>query len=78
MIETLMDEAQDIARDKAEPMRQQAQESMHAALTAEIERLGHLQRLNGSIRDEEITYFQERLRQSEELIAQASVELQAV
>ncbi len=55
-----------------------AESDMRASLTAELERLRQLQRINPSIRDEEIAYLQHRIEECALHIRHAKLQLQAL
>ncbi len=78
ILEQLASQAQDIARDQIPPLIDAAMQQTTAALNSEVERLQELQRLNGSVRDEEILYFQQRLQDSLAYIQQAGIDLQGL
>ncbi|MDR3442587.1 MAG: RNA polymerase-associated protein RapA [Legionella sp.] len=57
---------------------EQAKEQMKKSISHEINRLEALQRINPSIRDEEINFFKQQLQDSEEYMDKATLKLQAL
>jgi len=70
--------AQRYASAELPAILKQAIERMEESLNGEVQRLEALQRINPSIRDEEIEFFRNQIRESSAAIARASMQLQAL
>ncbi|MFT6897747.1 MAG: ATP-dependent helicase HepA [Paraglaciecola sp.] len=70
--------AQTQGEQSAERVRQQCQDTMGELLGGELERLKSLQKVNPSIRDEEIDHLQLQIESLQQVISQARVNLEAV
>lgn len=69
---------QSLADKEIIPVKKSAKENMSRSLTSELERLTELQKLNPSIRDEEITYLKNIIEVSKQQIDHAKYKLQAI
>jgi len=77
-LESLLSQAQLQAEKKAQPLIAEAQRNANNLLNGELQRLKELKRLNGTVREAEIDFFEQQLVRVQEYIENASVELQAL
>jgi ATP-dependent helicase HepA len=77
-LEALIQQAQQFAEKKAQPLINEAQRNANTMLNGELQRLQELKKLNGSVREAEITFFEQQLAKVQEHIENTSVELQAL
>ncbi|MDB6062700.1 MAG: polymerase-associated protein RapA [Verrucomicrobiaceae bacterium] len=77
-IASMQEHAAKFAAAQLPALIETAQTQLHAALNIEIERLAALQKINASIRVEEIEFFREQLAQGSAAIAQAALQLQGL
>jgi ATP-dependent helicase HepA len=70
--------AQQLGEQKADEIRQQCLQNMQDLLGAEFVRLATLQKVNPSIRNEEIEHIQSQIDNLQEVIEEARVNLEAV
>jgi len=77
MLGEILDQAQAIAELETKGLLEAAQDRVHAMVGGELERLRLLQKVNPSIRAEEIEFFEIQQAEALAYIAQASLEPQA-
>ena len=77
-IRTLLEKSRNLAEKQAPKLKQQATERTNDILQTEIDRLLHMRIVNPNIRHEEIEYFKNQLEITLELIATASIRLDAL
>lgn len=77
-LEVLVENAQSKANEKAAPLIDAAKLNAKQILNEELSRLRELKKLNGSVRDAEIDFFENQLDKAEQHITHAVAELQAV
>jgi ATP-dependent helicase HepA len=78
LMKTLADTATEKAAVRAQVLTSEAQTRAIAALSAELQRLLDLRRLNDYVRPEEIALAREQLERTKEAIAQARLRLDSV
>ncbi len=77
-IDTLLAHAEKLASTELGPLQQAARERMTTLITQETERLRALKKVNPSVREEEIRWFEDLAAINHDLIDKATLELQAV
>jgi len=77
-IHPLIGKAQELATARLVEVQQQAQELMQQKLNAQIERLQALQKLNPSVRPEEIAYLQQQQQELTDYISKARLKFDAL
>lgn len=77
-VERKMEQASAHAQQQLQAVLNAAEQRMREDLGAELERLRALRQLNGSIREDEINFLQQRIDQSAAHIQQASLQLQGL
>ena len=77
-IELILKQSNQLAEQQMQQTINSAQETMYTEMTYELHRLQALQKINPTVRNDEITYVQEQIRQTKEYIDQALLKLQAV
>ncbi len=77
-IDTMMGHARHLAEKNVPGLIEQAQAELEAQLSTEIKRLISLQAKNPLIRDEEIHYLENRLKQGQEYILKTGLDVQAL
>ena len=77
-IRQLVHHAEDVAREKFVPIRQQALADMSSQLDEEIRRLQALAQVNPNVRPEEIDFMVDRKNQLSAVIAKSQIRLDAV
>ena len=70
--------SQKLADEKCMKIKQSAIELMHDQLNHELERLISLKNINPSIRDEEVNYLEDMIKESNQCIDRAKFQLQAI
>ncbi len=70
--------SQEMADEKINQIKSASRHKMHTALSTELDRLKSLQKVNPSIRDDEIDYLQQFIRLSNAHIERAKYQLQGV
>lgn len=78
LTQPLIEQTQKLADQKLQSLKDMALKNMHNDLGKELERLKALQKVNKSIRDDEIDYMQQRIDLSAEQIGRANFQLQAI
>ncbi len=78
VIRTLLEKSRNLAEEQAPKLKQQAIERTNDILQTEVDRLLHMRIVNSNIRLEEIEYFKNQLEITSELIATASIRLDAL
>lgn len=78
LLKTLSETAADRAAERAQVLIREAQARATAALSAEVQRLVDLQRVNDHVRPEEVALAREQLERTREAIGQARLRLDAV
>jgi ATP-dependent helicase HepA len=78
LLKTLSESAAERARERARTVIAEAQAKAAAALSAEVQRLVDLQRVNDHVRPEEIALAREQLERTSEAIGRARLRLDAV
>jgi ATP-dependent helicase HepA len=73
-----LESAQQFAEQSAMTIRQQCQQNLQELLGEELERLTNLQKVNPSIRDEEIEHLERQLTSLKAVISDARISLEAV
>ena len=74
----MVDQGKVIAELSQQEIRENAINTMQASLGEEVSRLEALQKINPTIRDEEINFFKEQISASGKFINHATLKLQAV
>ncbi|MCP5169574.1 MAG: RNA polymerase-associated protein RapA [Hahellaceae bacterium] len=77
-IDTLLQHAETLASAQLDPLKQEARARMATLISQETQRLRALQKVNPSVREEEIIWFEDLSAINQELIDRAALELQAV
>ena len=77
-LETMLEYSNQIAEKQRHEVNEQAKTQMKKTLGQELNRLQALQKINPSIRDEEIAFFQEQIKANENFINNAPLKLQAL
>ena len=78
VIRTLLDKLRKLAEQESLKLKQQAAERINDILQREVDRLEHMRKVNSNVRLEEINYFKDLLEVTSELIASASIRLDAL
>jgi ATP-dependent helicase HepA len=78
VIRTLLEKSRNLAEEESPILKQQAAERTHDILQREVDRLEHMRKVNSNVRPEEIKYFRNQLQVTSELIASASIRLDAL
>jgi ATP-dependent helicase HepA len=78
MLKTMLDTATEQAETRSAALKGAAQEKAVAALTADVQRLLDLRKINDHVRPEEIALAQEQLERTRAAIAQARLRLDAL
>ena len=77
-LEKMIDIAQSQATSLSQPLMTEAERQVNVTIGGELDRLTELRKLNGTIRDEEIHFIENRKTEALKHIANASAELQAI
>ena len=77
-LESMIDQAQTLAKQQGAPLISEAKQQIEQANDEEIGRLLELQKLNDTVRDEEIDYFRRQKDEALARLSEASAELQAI
>ena len=77
-IEAIIEKANALAGEKLPALIENAQKFSRERLQTEVARLKALQAVNPAIRDEEIEYFTDQIKQAEEHLQRATLEIQAI
>ncbi|MEE3240104.1 MAG: RNA polymerase-associated protein RapA [Pseudomonadota bacterium] len=77
-LEKMIDIAQSQATSLSQPLMTEAEQQVNITIGGELDRLTELRKLNGTIRDEEIHFMENRKTEALKHIANASAELQAI
>ena len=77
-LEKMIDVAQTQAAVLSQPLMTEAERQVNITVGGELDRLSELKKLNGTIRDEEIHFIENRKTEALKHIANASAELQAI
>jgi ATP-dependent helicase HepA len=77
-LEKMIDVAQTQAAVLSQPLMTEAERQVNITVGGELDRLSELKKLNGTIRDEEIYFIENRKTEALKHIANASAELQAI
>ncbi|PTY07145.1 RNA polymerase-associated protein RapA [Opitutaceae bacterium EW11] len=77
-LKAMVDGAKEIAEADSQTLKQSAQARAQAALSADIQRLVDLRRVNENVRPEEIDLARQRLELTQQAIAQARLRLDAI
>jgi len=77
-IHPLIGKAQELATVRLVEVQQQAQAQMQQALSSQVERLQALQKLNPSVRPEEITHLQQQQQELTDYISKARLKFDAL
>ena len=77
-VEKLMTQARGLVDALLTKVRIDAQEQLQQEVCAELERLQALQKINTGIRDSELTFLEEKLKDSKALIQRSEFQLQAL
>jgi ATP-dependent helicase HepA len=78
VIRALLDKSRNLAEEESPKLKQQAAERTHDILQREVDRLKHMRKVNSNVRPEEIEHFRNQLQVTSELIASASIRLDAM
>jgi len=78
VIRTLLEKSRNLADKEAPELKRQAQERTIEILQKEVDRLTHMRKVNSNVRIEEIEHFKNQLEVTSELIASASIRLDAL
>ena len=78
ILQKLLTQTQQLADIKLKDIKSSATQHMNSDLGDELERLSSLQKVNSSIRSEEIDFLQERINESKQQIDRARFQLQAI
>jgi ATP-dependent helicase HepA len=78
VIRTLLDKSRNLAEEESPKLKQQAAVRTHDILQREVDRLEHMHKVNSNVRSEEIEHFRNQQDITSELIASASIRLDAL
>lgn len=78
VIRPLLDKSRNLAEQESPKLKQQASERTNDILQREIDRLEHMRKVNSNVRLEEINYFKNQMQVTSELVASASIRLDAL
>jgi len=78
VIRMLLDKSRNLAEEESPKLKQQAAARTHDILQREVDRLEHMRKVNSNVRPEEIEHFRDQLQVTSELIASASIRLDAL
>ena len=78
VIRKLLDKSRNLAEQASPNLKQQAAERSNDILQREVDRLEHMRKVNSNVRLEEINHYKDQLQVTSELIASASIRLDAL
>jgi ATP-dependent helicase HepA len=78
VIRTLLDKSRSLAEQESPKLKQQAAVRTNDILQREVDRLEHMRKVNSNVRLEEINHYKDQLQVTSELIASASIRLDAL
>ncbi|MCK5667973.1 MAG: RNA polymerase-associated protein RapA, partial [Gammaproteobacteria bacterium] len=78
VIRTLLDKSRKLAEQESPNLKQQAAERSNDILQREVDRLEHMRKVNSNVRLEELNHYKDQLQVTSELIASASIRLDAL
>jgi len=78
VIRALLVKSRNLAEQESPNLKQQAAERSYDILQREVDRLEHMRRVNSNVRLEEINHYKNQLEITSELIASASIRLDAL
>jgi len=76
-LEKMFEQAEAIAKNKAQPLIDSAREAMQNSLGGELSRMKHLKEMNNTIRDDELAFFEYRIAEAQKHFNLAIPEMQA-
>jgi ATP-dependent helicase HepA len=77
-IETILEKSNTLAEQQMAEVIHKAQSEMLSLMNYELQRLQGLQKINPAIRDEEIHYLEEQIKQNEHYMKHAALKVQAI
>jgi ATP-dependent helicase HepA len=77
-LEVILEHSKTVAEDQLQELKEHANTEMKKSISHEVSRLKALQKINSSIREEEVAYYQRQVVDSEQFILHAALKLQAL
>jgi ATP-dependent helicase HepA len=77
-VELILNKSQQLAAQQMVETITKSQDEMHVLMNYELNRLQALQQINPAIRNEEVTFIQEQISQSDHYMSNATLKLQAI